>query len=832
MPYPSSQSRPNSRNQPLLFGDDLAETVLPSPSNDGEVAGRILEDRERRLRSNGAAEARFELSSGTSSPAKRPVREAPDRCMTTLPRRRDELYEARVKAIRARLDSRPLLAFFDAPARVEPLQDPTQSAAPPLLPSPAAEEPSPLIALSAHLAPPPPAEPARDFRPAAEGTVATGEKAKAQDILEAIRTLHQVERDGRNPTDAERTALTRFGGFGAVALSLFPDPLTGRYKTPAWEELGRELTRLLSPEEYESARRTTFNAFYTSPVVVRAMFDALSRLGVPEDATVLEPGCGSGNFLAQAASGMRFIGVELDRISGRIAKALHPGQDIRIENYRDSKLPEARIDAVIGNPPFADIRLDYRGMRLPLHDFFLAKSLDALKPSGILSLVTTHFTLDKRNGESREHLAGRADFLGAIRLPSDAFKREGTAVVTDIVFLRKRAAGEAARHVDSAWLEVGTLNLEGVDIAINRYFLAHPEMVLGTWTRKDRLYGGDDGYSVTSNGSLADGLRAAIGRLPEGRPATAVVVPREPTVAFVPPPLLPHITEGSFYVAPGRVIFQMTGGEAVPATFGGRTLKTDGTMTGKRLAVLIELRDQARKVLQSQNQGWPDAHRNEARRGLNRLYDRFVMTYGPVNKTTITETSTGGTLRRMPNLVKWHEDPDAMLVMSLEHYDEATGKATKAAIMQKDVVGRTPPITRVASAEEGLLVSLDKKGSVDLGLIRTLYGKPEASIIAELGELIYRDPEDGSWQTADAYLSENVREKLRAAERAGPEYARNVEALRLVQPEDVLPGDIDANLGAPWIPPRDIEAFAGDLFGVSPSMVRIGHLPRDAVWSH
>src|SRR4051812_6783470 len=340
MPYPSSPSRPNPRNQPLLFGDDLAETVLPSPSNDGEVAGRILEDRERRLRSNGTAETRFELSSGTSGPAKRPPQEVPDRCVTTLPRRRDELYEARVKATRARLDSRPLLAFFDAPPRVELLQDPTQSAAPAPLPSPAAEEPPPAIAPSVHTESRPPPEPVRESRPVAEGTVATGEKAKAQAILEAVRTLHQVEREGRQPTEAERQALLRFQGFGAVALSPFPDPVTGRYKTPAWEELGQELTRLLSPEEYQSARRTTFNAFYTSPVVVRAMFDALSRLGVREDAIVLEPGCGAGNFLTQAASGMRFIGVELDRVSGRIAKALNPGHDIRIENYRDTKLPD------------------------------------------------------------------------------------------------------------------------------------------------------------------------------------------------------------------------------------------------------------------------------------------------------------------------------------------------------------------------------------------------------------------------------------------------------------------------------------------------------------
>ena len=244
----------------------------------------------------------------------------------------------------------------------------------------------------------------------------------------------------------------RFGGFGPVALSLFPDPVTGSYKDPAWQALGETLRMLLSPEEYESAKRTTFNAFYTSPTVIRAMHEALGRLGVPREATVLEPGCGTGNFMALAPQGMRFIGVELDSLSGRIARTLHPAHDIRIENFRDTLLPEGCIDAVIGNVPFADVKLEHRGLRLSLHDFFFAKSIDALKPGGVLALVTSHFTLDKQNAAIREYLAERADFLGAIRLPSDAFKREGTSVVTDIVFLRRRAAGEPARHADPAWL--------------------------------------------------------------------------------------------------------------------------------------------------------------------------------------------------------------------------------------------------------------------------------------------------------------------------------------------------------------------------------------------
>src|ERR1019366_6949323 len=288
--------------------------------------------------------------------------------------------------------------------------------------------------------------------------------------------------------------------------SIFPNPVTGQYKD-GWKELGDELDWLLQPDEYDSAKRTTFNAFYTSPTVIATIHDAIARLGVPTGATILEPGCGTGNFMSQGSKGARFIGVEMDAISGRIAKALHPDQDIRIENFRDTKLPEDRIDAVVGNVPFADLKLDYHGQKLSLHDYFFAKSIDALKPGGVLALVTTHFTLDKQNAAIRERLGGAADFLGAIRLPSDAFKREGTSVVTDIVFLRKRAPGVPANHADPEWLGVAPLAIEGMDIPINRYFLNHPEMVLGSWTRKDTLYGGE-GYSVTANGDLAGQLKA------------------------------------------------------------------------------------------------------------------------------------------------------------------------------------------------------------------------------------------------------------------------------------------------------------------------------------
>jgi N12 class adenine-specific DNA methylase len=275
----------------------------------------------------------------------------------------------------------------------------------------------------------------------------------------------------------------------------------------------------------------------------------------------------------------------------------------------------------------------------------------------------------------------------------------------------------------------------------------------------------------------------------------------------------------------------MVEGQSAPVEYGGRRLHADGTMTGKRLAMLIGLRDRARRVLQSQNEDWPDAARDQARRALNWEYDRFVAAYGPINKTTFSATADGAVIRRMPNLVKFREDPDAMLVMSLEDYDETTGKAAKAAIMSRDVVGRTPVVTHVGSAEEGLLVALNQRGGVDLSFIASLYGKPEQTIIDELGDLIYFDPESNAWQTADVYLSGNVRHKLKVAERAGDEFTRNVSALQAVQPDDVLPGDIDANLGAPWVPESDIQAFAADLFRVELRSVPIKHLKQEATWS-
>ena len=306
-------------------------------------------------------------------------------------------------------------------------------------------------------------------------------------------------------------------------------------------------------------------------------------------------------------------------------------------------------------------------------------------------------------------------------------------MITDIVFLRRRAPEETAQHIDPAWLEVAPLAIEGVEVAINRYFHAHPEMVLGNWSRKDRLYGGDEGYSVEATGELSEQLGEAIKQLPELAPRESSKRVEQEARSFTPPPLETHITEGSFFIGEDRTIYQIVDGQAEAVNYGGTLLKSNGTMTGKRLALLIAIRDAARLVLQSQNQGWPEANREAARRELNRQYDVFLSQYDLINKTTFSESKTGTIIQRMPNVAKFVEDPDAMLVMALEECDPTSGTAVKAAIMSRDVVGRAPEVTTVSSAEEGLLVSLDKKGVVDeSGPNRVLGGGPMSWLVTSL----------------------------------------------------------------------------------------------------
>ena len=662
--------------------------------------------------------------------------------------------------------------------------------------------------------------------------------AQAQNILESIQALKRVEQEHRRPTVEEREMLMAFSGFGPLALHIFADPITSRYRTKAWQELGERLQAMLTPEEYLSAKKSTFSAFYTSRIVIQALYAALAHLGVPDNSLILEPGSGSGNFMALAPDGMQFKGIEQDHISGRIAKALYPQHTLRVEPFEQTTLPHNSIDAAIGNPPYADVKLPYWDTSLSLHEFFIAKSIDLLKPGGVLAMVVTHYLMDRQQPRFREQLAERAHFLGAVRLPATAFAEQGTSVITDLLFLQKRLPEEQARHVDPDWLWSAPLSIEGVDVQVNRYFHHDPHpMRLGTWTRQDRLYGAESGFSLLPTGDLATQLQGAISHLHAGifHAAPSPALPLASTNGATPYKLfaVPQcVTEGSFFLdGTTLAILQVQHGEAVPVLQGGKPVYPDGSLLGRRLAHLIRLRDSARYVLDVQNTGQPPAVRDQARHHLNADYDAFIALYGPVNHTVISTTAKGITVRRMPNLVTFRDDPDAMLVMALEQYDETTGIATKAAIMEQDVVVHQAPITSAQTAEQGLLLSLDQKGRVDLAYIARLTSKAIPDILDELGDLLYQDPDTQAWETADVYLSGNVRAKLTRAEQCGTAYQRNAEALRLVQPEDLLPGNIDVNLGAPWIPATDIHAFACEVFGLRDFHITVAYSAKDALWS-
>jgi hypothetical protein len=436
--------------------------------------------------------------------------------------------------------------------------------------------------------------PAASDSPRSVTEFARGTKGKAHDLLAAITVLKTLESEGRVPTAEERQQLLRFAGFGPVALAIFPDPATGRYKDCRWQALGERLAELLTPREYEDAKRTTFNAFYTSPTVVRAMHRALGRLGVDKAARVIEPGCGIGRFLEGAPPAMRFTGIELDGVSGRIARLLHPAQDIRIENFRDSTFPQGSFDAAVGNVPFSDLKIADRGDKLSLHDFFFVKSLDLVKAGGIVAFVTSHFTLDKQNAAVRERIAATADLVGAIRLPCEAFQREGTAVVTDLVFLRKRAEGEEPDPRRPSWRELAPVEVEGAVLRINQYFVEHPDMVLGTLTTKNTLYGG--GFRVVGAKDWPDALSRAVERLPELALVPTSHPPAIPAARAPRPPPVADLAEGSFGILNGRIC-QVVDGVLVQVRYGGAALDVDRSLIGRRLAALIDLRDRARTVV-------------------------------------------------------------------------------------------------------------------------------------------------------------------------------------------------------------------------------------------
>jgi len=660
--------------------------------------------------------------------------------------------------------------------------------------------------------PEPEKQPSRDFRITDVYQVGSGglhEKASAN--ITAIRLVKTLEEENRDATNEEKAILVRYSGWGALA-GVFE---TSHRRRPEWNTVATELEQLLTPEEYESARATTPNAHFTSPLVIRAIWDGLEKLGLSNNAEVLEPAMGIGHFfgcMPEALSGGHRTGVELDSLTARIAKKLYPDTTIFAQGFEETRLPDNYFDAVVGNVPFGDYAVHdphtRHSLTRSIHDYFFAKSLEKTRPSGIMALITSRYTMDKIDTTIREALAEKANLVAAIRLPNTAFKgNAGTEVTTDILFLKKRPEGE--EPAGESWTETEPIEIEGHAIALNEYYIRHPEMMLGRMTLKGTNYREKE---PTLAGELTeDCLRKAIAALPE-----SVFFPRDQSrepIVFTPIADLEQfsgIKDGA-YADIDRKIVKRCGN-----TFEGTSLSDLDAM---RVRGLMQIRDAVRVVFATQLDDAPESEIIEARQNLNRVYDRFISRQGYISSRENIRAFTG--------------DPDHPLLLSLEKYDKDAQTATKTVIFERRTLERYKPVDHVETASEALAISLNETGSINWERMKSLTGYSIKEIRAELGGQVYQNPE-GEWETADEYLSGDVRAKLKTAQAAAainPTYARNVEALIAVQPADILPGDINARLGAPWIPRSDIADFIADTLQVPRNKIAVGHAGEIAAWS-
>ena len=693
--------------------------------------------------------------------------------------------------------------------------------------------------------------PAHTFRLVGERALARGWKARAADNLAAIRLLQEIEGENRHATADEQDRLARFVGFGAGELANALFRRAGEAFRPGWEELGHELEQLVSPAELAALARSTQYAHYTPEFMVRAVWAALARLGF-RGGSVLEPGCGTGLFLAmmpeKVAARSAATGIEMDPTTARIAKLLYPEAWIRSEDFTKARLPES-FDLAVGNPPFSDrtVRADDPAgkLGLSLHDYFIARSIERLKPGGLAAFVTSRFTMDKADPKAREHIAGMADLVGAVRMPQGAMSAaSGTEVVVDVLFFQRRRAEQA--RGGAAWSELAEV-LPAEDgepaLAVNRYFAEHPHQVLGLHGRTTSQFGVVYTCHYCPSASLEADLGAALERLPQG---IHVPTPLESTP--VRPSATPRVRvgtaaegatvkEGSYLVLDDALL-QVIDGLPRPVAVKSATVK-EGIFAkhARIIRGLIPVRDAVRAVLRAQeaNEPWglPQAR-------LRTAYQSFVRAFGPVNLTSIstgTDPRTGEvreTVRR-PNLAPFADDPDVWLVSSIEHYDEDSGTARMGPIFSERVI-HPPAEPVITSAADALAVTLHEVGQVDLARVAEMLGRPREQVLAELGEAVFLNPQattatHEAWETADAYLSGPVRTKLAEATAAAaldPRYARNVEALRRVQPVDLKPSEITARLGAPWIPAGVVERFCSEVIGVA---TRVRHTVEVAAWS-
>ena len=648
-----------------------------------------------------------------------------------------------------------------------------------------------------------PAPPAQNFHISDSHLGEGGPKQKFARNVEAIRTLQTLENENRNATPEEQEILSRYVGWGGLADAFDPDKEN-------WSKQHAQLKELLTPEEYGAARASTLNAHYTSPTVIRSIYDAVERMGF-RSGNILEPACGVGNFfgmLPESMQGSRLYGVELDSISGRIAQKLYPEANITVAGFETTKQQDF-YDLAIGNVPFGNYKVNdkaYNNLGFSIHNYFFAKALDQVRPGGVVAFVTSRYTLDSKDSSARKYMAERADLLGAIRLPNNAFRANaGTDVVSDIVFLQKRD-----RPIDREpdWVQLGQTES---GISINQYFVDHPEMVLGELTTESTQYGREESTVLPLEGAdLGEQLKEAVNQIHGTYQEAELPDLGEGEAIETSIPADPNVKNYSYAVVDGTVYFRENSRMVRPELNATAEARVKG-MVGLRGCVqeLIELQMDA---------AVPDSDIQEKQAELNRLYDDFSAKYGLINDRA--------------NRLAFADDSSYYLLCALEVIDENGKLKSKADMFSKRTIKPHKAVTSVDTASEALAVSISEKACVDMEYMEQLTGKPREELAEELKGVIFRLPEpvpEGekpSYVTADEYLSGNVRKKLRQAQLAAqqdPSFAINVEALTAAQPKDLDASEIEVRLGATWIDKKYIQQFMYETFD-TPFYMRHGSI--------
>ena len=631
-----------------------------------------------------------------------------------------------------------------------------------------------------------PLPPAENFRIMDDDLGKGGAKEKFWRNIKAIATLKQIESENRNATPEEQHILSQYVGWGGLADAFDTDKA-------GWRVEYDELKGVLTPEEYAAARASTLNAHYTSPTVIRAIYDAVENMGF-QTGNILEPSMGVGNFfgmLPESMKSSRLYGVELDSITGRIAKQLYPKADITVAGFETTDRKDF-FDLAVGNVPFGQYQVSDRAfdkLGFSIHNYFFAKALEQVRPGGVVAFVTSRYTMDAKDSAARKYIAQRADLLGAIRLPNNAFKANaGTEVVSDIIFLQKR---DRPIEIEPDWVHLGE-NADG--FAINRYFIDHPEMVLGRQTSESTQYGRQDFTVAPIEGAdLAEQLSGAIRNI-RGTYAEAELPDLGEDETIVETiPADPNVRNFSYTVVDGELYYRQN----------SIMTKPDFNATAKERAKgLAELRDCVQKLISEQMDGFiSDETIRQTQAELNTLYDGFTAKYGLINSRA--------------NALAFAEDSSYYLLCSLEELDEDKNLKRKADMFTRRTIRAHEAVTSVDTASEALALSISEKACVDMEYMAQLTGKSQEELIDELNGVIFLDPVRGEWQTADEYLSGNVRQKLREAEQAAqdsPGYLPNVEALRQAQPRDLDASEIEVRLGATWIDPSYIREFMWETF--------------------